>query len=315
MNIYQDNSTTIDNSFDISVTPNTYTRASLITAVNTVLSNETRLTNTNCSAHIDSNGNNTYIDMSLQLTRAINGVNSSTKTEVVFYNEQHYTVDFTNGIFSGTGIRNISGNIGDEISGEFDISVGTQLISTVDALNDSANSSPNGLIGIIIDGTYTGLVTTTSGNGTGAILTMVASNNKITNVTVTQSGSGYAIGDTLIIDNSLIAGRNTNVMFTLQNNDLTEIINPITVSLNQPICTIKTKFNNGETVTNYNNQEIIHTILLDNAIEVEYGLSALYSVIESTIKDYQYNGVKIFAGTTITTDGQMNLKINADDKI
>ena len=315
VNIYQDNSTTIDNSFDISVTPNTYTRASLITAVNTVLSNETRLTNTNCSAHIDSNGNNTYIDMSLQLTRAINGVNSSTKTEVVFYNEQHYTVDFTNGIFSGTGIRNISGNIGDEISGEFDISVGTQLISTVDALNDSANSSPNGLIGIIIDGTYTGLVTTTSGNGIGAILTIVALNNEITNVTVTHSGSGYAIGDTLIIDNSLIAGRNTNVMFTLQNNDLTEIINPITVSLNQPICTIKTKFNNGETVTNYNNQEIIHTILLDNAIEVEYGLSALYSVIESTIKDYQYNGVKIFAGTTITTDGQMNLKINADDKI
>ena len=214
VNVYQDNSTTVNNSFDISITPNTYTRENLITAVNTVLSNETRLTNTNCSISAD----NTYIDMSLQLTRDINVVNSSTKTEVVFYNEQHYTIDFTNGLFSGTGIKNIYGDIGGDISGVFDISVGNEFAS-------------------------------------------------------------------------------------------------VSVEINQPICTIRTKFKNGNINTNYNNQEIIHTIKLDNAVSVDYSLLALYSVIESTIKNYQYNGVKIFAGTTISTDGNMNLEINADDKI
>ena len=311
VNVYQDNSTTVNNSFDISITPNTYTRENLITAVNTKLSNETRLTNTNCSISAD----NTYIDMSLQLTRAINGVNSSTKTEVVFYNEQHYTVDFTNGIFSGTGIKNIYGNIGGDISGEFDISVGNELNTTEDALNNSANSSPNGLIGIILDGTYTGLVTTSSGNGIGTILTIVALNNEITNVSVSLSGSGYAIGDTLTVDNRLLPGRSTNLIFTLTADNLIGITDSITVGLNQAICTIKPTFHNGVINTNYNNQEIIHTIQLDNAIVVNYSLSALYSVVESTIKNYQYNDVNIFAGTTIITGGKMNLEINGDDKI
>lgn len=215
VNVYQDNSTTVNNSFDISITPNTYTRENLITAVNTVLSNETRLTNTNCSISAD----NTYIDMSLQLTRAINGVNSSTKTEVIFYDQQYYTIDFTNGLFSGTGSIDISGNIGDEISTTIDLSVLNELAS-------------------------------------------------------------------------------------------------VSVEINQPICTIKTKFYNGVTSTNYNDQVIIHTIQLDNALRVaDYSLSSLYDDIEKIIKSYQYNGVKIFAGTTISTDGQMNLKINADDKI
>ena len=215
INVYQDNSTTINDSFDISINPAIYTRENLITAVNTVLSNETRLMNTNCSISAD----NTYIDMSLQLTRAKNGVNSSTKTEVVFYDQQYYTIDFTNGLFSGTGSIDISGNIGDEISTTIDLSVLNELAS-------------------------------------------------------------------------------------------------VSVEINQPICTIKTKFYNGVTSTNYNDQEIIHTIQLDNALRVaDYSLSSLYDDIEKIIKSYQYNGVKIFAGTTISTDGQMNLKINADDKI
>tara|TARA_B110000285_G_scaffold117662_1_gene133351 strand:+ start:5794 stop:9987 length:4194 start_codon:yes stop_codon:yes gene_type:complete len=220
VNIYQDNSTTIDNSFGISVTPAIYTRASIITELNTVLSNEPRLTNTSCSAHIDSNGNNTYIDMSLQLTRAINGVTSSTKTEVVFYEQQHYTVDFTVGLFNiilGTSaIIDISGNIGDEISSTIGLS----------GLDDS-----------------------------------------------------------------------------------------VSVEINQPICTIKTKFHNGDTTQNYNDADVIHTINLDNSIATDYSKEALYEVIQTTITNYEYNGVKIFAGTTVSIDGQMTLKIKADDKI
>ena len=311
VNVYQDNNTTINDSFDISITPSTYTRETLITELKTVLSNETRLTNTNCSISAD----NTYIDMSLQLSRAINGVTSSTKTEVIFFDQQYYTVDFTNGIFSGTGIKNIYGNIGGDISGVFDISVGNELSTTEDVLNNSANSSPNGLESLIQDGTYTGLETTTSGNGTGAILTIVASDNVINSVTVSLSGTGYAIGDTLTVDSNLLTGRTTDLIFTLTADDLIDITDPITVGVKQPICTIQTKFHNGNTTLNYNNQEKKHTIELDNAISVSYSLSVLYSVIEKAITDYSYNGVKIFEGTTITTDGQMDLKINADDKI
>jgi hypothetical protein len=304
VNVYQDNGTTIDNSFDISVTPNTYTRASLITELNTVLSNETRLTNTNCSISAD----NTYIDMTLQLTRAINGVTSSTKTEVVFYDQQHYTIDFTNGIFSGTGIKNIYGNIGDEISGEFDISVSTQLSIVENALLTSGADLGN----TITAGTYENLATTTNvgGSGTGAILTVVATTDLIISVTVTNIGSGYAAGDTLTVAHGDIPGRTTDLIFTLTENSFV-----VSTMKEQPICRIKTTFHNGIINTNYTNQEIIHTILLDNAVAVDYSLPALYSVVESTITNYQYNGVNIFAGTIITLNGQMNLKIKADNKI
>jgi hypothetical protein len=193
--------------------------------------------------------------------------------------------------------------------------VSNELNTTEDALINSANSSPNGLIGIILDGTYTGLGTTSSGNGIGTLLTIVALNNEITNVSVSLSGSGYAIGDTLTVDNSLLPGRSTNLIFTLTADNLIGITDSITVGLNQEICTIKPTFHNGVINTNYNNQEIIHTIQLDNAIVVNYSLSALYSVVESTIKNYQYNDVNIFAGTTIMTGGKMNLEINGDDKI
>ena len=302
VNVYQDNGTTIDNSFDISVTPNTYTRASLITELNTVLSNETRLTNTNCSISDD----NTYIDMSLQLTRAINGVNSSTKTEVVFYDQQHYTVDLNGGIFTNVTSTDLSGNIGGDISGVLDVSVITQLSTVENVLLTSGADLGN----TITAGTYTDLSTTTSGGGSGATLDIVATTNLITSVTVDYRGSGYAAGDTLTVDKSHLAGRTTDLIFTLAGNNFV-----VSTIKEQPICTIKTTFHNGGINTNYNNQEIIHTIQLDNAVEVEYSLSVLYSVIESIIKNYQYNGVNIFAGTNITTDGEMNLKINADDKI
>jgi hypothetical protein len=224
INVYQDNGTTIDNSFVISVTPSIYTRASLITELNTVLSNETRLTNTNCSINSSINSSinvdNTYIDMTLQLERAKNGVTSSTKTEVVFYDEQHYIIDFTGGLFNSifttTAIIDISGNIGDEISSTIDLS----------GLDES-----------------------------------------------------------------------------------------VSVEINQQLCTIKTKFHNGGTVTNYNNEEIIHTIKLDNGSSVSYGLMALYEVMQVIITNYEYNDVNIFAGTNVSTAGVMTLKINADDKI
>jgi precorrin-6B methylase 1 len=84
----------------------------------------------------------------------------------------------------------------------------------------------------ITAGTYTDLVTTTSGNGSGAILTVVASIvdsdvstiPEITSVTVTTAGTGYAVGDTLTVTAATLAAtdRSTDLVFTLIANNLNE---------------------------------------------------------------------------------------------
>jgi hypothetical protein len=85
-------------------------------------------------------------------------------------------------------------------------------------------------------GTYVNLPTTTSGsaitldggNGSGAILTVIAEDVsaddepeeiEITGVTVTTPGSGYTVGDTLTVSGGLLTGRNTDLSFTLTIND------------------------------------------------------------------------------------------------
>jgi len=118
------------------------------------------------------------------------------------------------------------------------------LVTTPNALNDSANSSPNGLAGAIDANTYTGLVPTTSGNGTGTILTIVASvvNSpqppEITSVIVTTAGTGYIAGDTLIIAGETSAGagdgqlpgRAADLVFTLTAEDITTNTHRILIS-------------------------------------------------------------------------------------
>jgi len=66
------------------------------------------------------------------------------------------------------------------------------------------------------DDSYSNLATTSSGDGTGAILTVVIGSGAITSITVTTSGSGYLPGDTLIT-----AAFNSGkvVTITLQDND------------------------------------------------------------------------------------------------
>ena len=306
VNVYQDNSTTIDNSFDISISPGEYTRETLITQVKTALSGTPKLMNTDCSVYIDSSGDNTYIDMSLQLSRTINGVTSDTKTEVVFYDEQHYTVDFTGGIFSGAGRNDISGNIGDEIIHDFDIQISPQLVTTPDALLMSANS----LTDQIDAGTYIGLSTTTNGSGTGAIISVVALSNKITSVTVTTAGSGYEVGDTLTVAKSQLTDRTIDLVFTLYADDFN-----VLVVAEQLICKITKKFHNGTTYLNYNGNNVEQIIQMDNPDDTAYSLTDLYEYIETIITNYTYNSVKLFADSTISAAGVMILKINADDKI
>ena len=122
--LYEADSTTVDATFDIAIDSGTYTRANLINKVRIALSNTTRLTNTNCSISTDL----TYIDLTLQPSRAKNIITANTNTRIIFYDHQYYAVDFTNTIFLNEG-RDISGNIGYDISGQLNLTLPTLPIS------------------------------------------------------------------------------------------------------------------------------------------------------------------------------------------
>ena len=122
--VYETGSTNIDASFNIAIDSGIYTRDALINKVKTALSNTTKLTNTNCSINTD----RTYIDLTLQPSRATNIITANTKTRIIFYDHQYYTVDFTNTIFSNEG-RDISGNIGYDITGQLNLTLPTLPIS------------------------------------------------------------------------------------------------------------------------------------------------------------------------------------------
>ena len=53
--------------------------------------------------------------------------------------------------------------------------------------------------GIVSDGTYTNLTTSSSGNGSGAILSAVVSGGTITSATITTAGSGYVVNDNVSV--------------------------------------------------------------------------------------------------------------------
>jgi len=89
-----------------------------------------------------------------------------------------------------------------------------------DHLMASAADSPNGLAGIINEGQQQNLSPETSGNGSGAKLTIDTSSGggtsgPIVSVTVTNGGSGYQVGDTLTVPNIQIGGRSDDLIFIL----------------------------------------------------------------------------------------------------
>jgi len=121
--LYEDNFITAKSSFNISIDAGIYSRLALINKVKTTLSTLTSLTNTDCS--ISSAG--TYIDLTLQPSRSTNTITINTKTQIVFYDFQYYNVDFTNTIFTNQS-RDISGNIGNAITGNISLVINPTLI-------------------------------------------------------------------------------------------------------------------------------------------------------------------------------------------
>merc|ERR1711871_1645211 len=96
----------------------------------------------------------------------------------------------------------------------------SNLLKTgVDELLDSITSNP-------MDATdnpnLTGLSTTSSGTGTGAVVDLVLSGGSVTSITVAISGIGYVVGEKLTVASSDISGSTTDLVITLANNDFVE---------------------------------------------------------------------------------------------
>ena len=69
------------------------------------------------------------------------------------------------------------------------------------------------------NGTITGATFTTSGSGTGGVVDLTIAGNAVTVASVTSSGSGYAVGDTLTFATGVVGGT-TAVVITLTADDI-----------------------------------------------------------------------------------------------
>jgi hypothetical protein len=90
------------------------------------------------------------------------------------------------------------------------------LIKTADSLLSSITTNT----GNITTGTQANISTTSNLQGSGAVVTVIASGNTtITGINVTTSGTGYVVGEKITISNSSI-NADVNVVITLESDDL-----------------------------------------------------------------------------------------------
>jgi hypothetical protein len=105
------------------------------------------------------------------------------------------------------------------VSGTFAPGISTAIFNNVESgiLNTSANSLLTSFTSVSASiGTNTGVAATGSISGTGAILTVILNTtSSISSVTATNGGTGFVIGETLIVPSASLAGGAANLVFTL----------------------------------------------------------------------------------------------------
>jgi len=118
---------------------------------------------------------------------------------------------------------------------DYGVALGSPSTSTGSGVNktpDALLTSGAILSGTITDRAYTGLQTTSlrpsgGSSGSGAVITIVALENEITSITVTDSGNGYAVGDTITVTAETLTsagiGSNTDLVFTLFAGDIVDV--------------------------------------------------------------------------------------------
>lgn len=84
----------------------------------------------------------------------------------------------------------------------------TQQIVSYENAHDfnSLLTITNHFNGNVQDGTYNVIQNSSNGNGIGAEFEIQIANNAITNITITNTGSGYNIGDTIVISGTQLNG-------------------------------------------------------------------------------------------------------------
>ena len=104
-----------------------------------------------------------------------------------------------------------------------DVFRGTELTEGPGALTDSITTNQTDFNA----GTYTGTVGvtagyTTSGSGTGLIISVIvsATSNSAQTVTVVDGGTGFAAGDTITVNGALLGSATGNLVITIQASDL-----------------------------------------------------------------------------------------------
>jgi hypothetical protein len=137
----------------------------------------------------------------------------------------------------------------------------------------------------LTDGTFSAQTTTTTGSGTNMTVDVIVASNKVTRVDINAEGTGYAIGDVIILDSddyrdvsiteggsSLTDGTPTNVATTAITGSGQNMTVDITVSggvvTAASINTAGTGYRHGDTVSidGYNN-----TVLTFSTVELEFG--------------------------------------------
>ena len=179
-----------------------------------------------------SNANKAFAKLDNTVTLAINADENikepvvGMKLKNIPLDPDHFTITAVNGT-----TESVNGSVitySDKWTCSFDVSTAINddnlkvygLKTDADALLAQITTNPKDAID---NANLANLATTTSGDGEGAILSLVIAGNTVTSVTVTTTGSGYAVGDTVTVSNTLIDGTDTDLVFTLVADNLVDV--------------------------------------------------------------------------------------------
>ena len=130
-----------------------------------------------------------------------------------------------------------------------------KLDTSADALLGSISQQSTG----VAAATYQDCPTTTNGAGSGAVLTLVA-DGTVSSVTVTTQGSGYAVGDELVVAGSAI-GSSSDIKFIFVADDIVVEVESATIT------TAGSGYVVGETIS-------VGSVALGGGTDVSYTLTA-----------------------------------------
>jgi hypothetical protein len=135
-----------------------------------------------------------------------------------------------------------------------------------------------------VNATYTSVATTSSGSGTGAVVTVVVTSNAVSSITVTGIGSNYKIGDTITVPALLGTGGTKDVIITLATGDIdptkkiVEKVDLIPITPGNSKYAYHTKYNSAAPKYFFQNDKIytLNIPIADSVLGTDYVLPNLF---------------------------------------